>query len=92
MNEKRQIEGVKGDRIPVIARILCLADSYDAMTSNRVYRPRLSDKAVVSELKKNRGARFDPVMVGGLPGCSQSTSLPSPVRYGSRCERGYFTQ
>lgn len=92
MNEKRQIEGVKGDRIPVIARILCLADSYDAMTSNRVYRPRLSDKAVVSELKKNRGPDLTRSWWRVLPGCSQSTSLPSPVRYGFRCERGYFTQ
>lgn len=78
MNEKRQIEGVKGDRIPVIARILCLADSYDAMTSNRVYRPRLSDKAVVSELKKNRGARFDPVMVGGFARMLSEHKLTQP--------------
>lgn len=62
MNEKRQIEGVKGDRIPVIARILCLADSYDAMTSNRVYRPRLPDETVMAELKKNSGSQFDPAM------------------------------
>lgn len=59
---KGYAEGLKGEQIPEIARIICLADSYDAMTSNRVYRPRLSDEDVMSELKKNSGSQFDPAM------------------------------
>ena len=59
---KGYAEGLKGEQIPEIARIICLADSYDAMTSNRVYRPRLSDLAVMSELVKNSGSQFDPAM------------------------------
>lgn len=53
-------DGLKGEDIPVIARILCLADSYDAMTTNRVYRKRLDDDIVLSELKKGSGTQFDP--------------------------------
>lgn len=53
-------DGLKGEEIPLIARILCLADCFDAMTSNRVYRNRLSDEQVRSEIEKNAGTQFDP--------------------------------
>lgn len=56
-------QGLKGEDIPEVARIICLADSYDAMTSDRVYRPRLSDEAVMEELRKNSGTQFDPKLV-----------------------------
>lgn len=52
--------GLKGEEIPKIARIICLADAFDAMTSNRVYRAKLSKEAVLSELKNCRGSQFDP--------------------------------
>lgn len=53
-------EGLEGEGIPLIARILCLADSYDAMTSNRVYRKRLSDEDVKNEIIRCAGTQFDP--------------------------------
>ena len=53
-------DGLAGEGIPLIARILCLADSYDAMTSNRVYRKRLTREEVIGELKKCSGTQFDP--------------------------------
>lgn len=53
-------DGLSGNEIPLIARILCLADSYDAMTSNRVYRKRLTREEVIGELKKCSGSQFDP--------------------------------
>lgn len=56
-------EGLKGKEIPEIARIICLADAYDAMTSNRVYRPRLTDEQAINELITNSGTQFDPDMV-----------------------------
>ncbi|MGN0073452.1 MAG: HD-GYP domain-containing protein [Coriobacteriales bacterium] len=52
--------GLKGDDIPEIARIIGLADAYDAMTSDRVYRRRLSDEDVIEEIRRNRGTQFDP--------------------------------
>lgn len=48
------------DEIPVVAKILCIADCFDAMTSNRVYRKRLSDEQVRMELERCAGTQFDP--------------------------------
>lgn len=55
-------DGLKGEDIPIVARILCLADSYDAMTSNRIYRRRLSDTQVREEIKRCAGTQFDPYL------------------------------
>lgn len=56
-------KGLKGEEIPMEARIIAIADTYDAMTSDRAYRPRLIEKDVFSELKKGRGTQFDPELV-----------------------------
>lgn len=53
-------EGLKGEDIPYVARIIAVADSYDAMTSNRVYRKHLTYEQVISELEKGEGTQFDP--------------------------------
>ncbi|MGN0667154.1 MAG: HD domain-containing phosphohydrolase [Huintestinicola sp.] len=52
--------GLAGNNIPEIARILCVADSYDAMASNRSYRNALPQEVVRQELVKGRGTQFDP--------------------------------
>ena len=52
--------GKKGDDIPLYARIICIADAYDAMSSDRVYRPRLSKDKIISEFERCRGTQFDP--------------------------------
>ncbi len=54
-------EGLSGKQIPEIARIIAVADSYDAMTSKRSYRDGLSQEAVRRELLKGSGTQFDPV-------------------------------
>jgi HD-GYP domain-containing protein (c-di-GMP phosphodiesterase class II) len=51
--------GLKGEEIPLLGRIIGVADAFDAMTSDRVYRPRLSDEFALEELKKHSGAQFD---------------------------------
>lgn len=56
-------EGLAGLDIPLAARILAVADSYDAMTSNRAYRKALSHKVAMVELKRCAGTQFDPEMV-----------------------------
>ena len=53
-------QGLKGEEIPEMARIIGIADAYDAMTSNRVYRKSLSNETVISELKRCSGTQFDP--------------------------------
>ena len=55
--------GLAGEKIPFLARIICVADSYDAMSSDRCYRPRLKKSEIISELKKNSGTQFDPEVV-----------------------------
>jgi diguanylate cyclase (GGDEF)-like protein/putative nucleotidyltransferase with HDIG domain len=55
--------GLKGDEIPIEARVLAIADAFDAMTSSRPYRSKLSYKKVLQELKKCSGSQFDPELV-----------------------------
>lgn len=51
---------LKGNNIPLIARIISVADAYDAMTSNRSYRSYMSQMDARSEILKNKGIQFDP--------------------------------
>jgi diguanylate cyclase (GGDEF)-like protein/putative nucleotidyltransferase with HDIG domain len=53
-------EGLKGEEIPLEARILAIADSYAAMTSVRPYRPALSHEEILKELRQGTGFQFDP--------------------------------
>ncbi len=53
-------EGLKGEHIPVGARIIAIADSFDVMTTDRPYRKRLPFKSVIHELVDNMGTQFDP--------------------------------
>ncbi len=52
-----------GDRIPLLARVLAVADSFDAMTSDRPYRARLSRAAAIAEIGRCAGSQFDPLVV-----------------------------
>lgn len=52
--------GLREKEIPIQARIICVADSYDAMHTNRSYRSHLSDEVILQELEKNKGSQFDP--------------------------------
>jgi len=53
-------DGLEGDRIPEVARIIAVADAYDAMTSNRSYRSLLPQAQVRAEIERCRGSQFDP--------------------------------
>ena len=54
---------LSGEDIPILSRILAVADVYDAMTSDRSYRKKLKDDAVVKMIKENKGTQFDPKIV-----------------------------
>jgi HD-GYP domain-containing protein (c-di-GMP phosphodiesterase class II) len=60
--------GLKGEEIPLQGRIIGVADAFDAMTSDRVYRPRLSDEVAIAELKKHSGTQFDSRVVKAFLG------------------------
>ncbi len=53
-------DGLKGKDIPLFGRIISVADSFDAMTSNRVYRNHMDTDYVMNEMKRGRGTQFDP--------------------------------
>jgi len=55
--------GLKGDSIPIEARILAIADAYDAMTSPRPYREQLSPQQAIDELRRHTGTQFDSELV-----------------------------
>ncbi|HOA98245.1 MAG TPA: HD domain-containing phosphohydrolase, partial [Acetivibrio saccincola] len=55
--------GIKGDEIPLEARILCVADAYDAMLSNRPYRKGMKKEEAIEELLAKSGTQFDPLIV-----------------------------
>ena len=60
---KGYVHGLKGEEIPLNARIIGIADAFDAMTANRVYRKQLDMKHVIEEIRKGRGTQFDPKLV-----------------------------
>ena len=56
-------DGLKGEYIPRTARLVCIADAYDAMSSSRIYRSNLSPEEIRRELIAGRGTQFDPQML-----------------------------
>jgi HD-GYP domain-containing protein (c-di-GMP phosphodiesterase class II) len=55
--------GMKGEEIPLLARIIAVADTYDAMVSTRPYRKGMDPKIAYDEIVKYRGTQFDPRVV-----------------------------
>ena len=55
-------DGLKGEDIPLYARVIAVADSYDAMSSRRIYRSVLSRQEICEEIRSNQGKQFDPVI------------------------------
>jgi len=67
--------GLKGQQIPLIARIICVADAFDAMTSDRPYRKALPVNEALQELRKGAGAQFDPKLIEAFAQWAR-TALP----------------
>ena len=56
-------QGLSGEQIPLVARLMALADVYDALISKRVYKPAFSHQKAISIIRKGNNAHFDPVVV-----------------------------
>ncbi len=77
-------EGLKGEEIPIGARIATAVDAFDAMITDRPYRKGMSVPQAIEELKRNRGTQFDPVVVDALvrlheEGNLKPVHLPDPA-------------
>jgi putative two-component system response regulator len=76
--------GLRADRIPLAARIVAVADVYDALVSRRAYKPAWAESAVLDELRKGRGTHFDPaildVFLAQIPEMALPADLPDLVR------------
>ena len=59
-------DGLAGEEIPIIARIVCCCDAFNAMTSDRSYRKALPLEVAIEELERTRGTQFDPTVVDAL--------------------------
>jgi len=67
-------DGLSGEQIPLLARILSVADAFDAMTSKRAYRNAMSLDQALAELFKNRGKQFDPLALDAFLEVVKKTS------------------
>jgi len=67
---------LKGKQIPLLARIVAVADAYDAMTSQRAFRPALSRKEALNEIRLAKGTQFDPVIADLFLTMSDSEVTP----------------
>ncbi|MDD4159486.1 MAG: diguanylate cyclase [Synergistaceae bacterium] len=55
-------KGLKGENIPLLSRILSVADAYDAMTEDRIYRKAMSKNDAIEEIRRNAGSQFNPTV------------------------------
>jgi putative nucleotidyltransferase with HDIG domain len=79
-------DGLKGEDIPLAARIVTVVDAFDAMTTGRAYRPPLPTEAVVAELRSESGRQFDPAIVAAFERTfADATALPiaTPIAVGA---------
>lgn len=72
-------QGLKGEEIPVLCRILAVADAYDAMTSDRTYRKAMNREEAIAELKRNAGTQFEPEVVEKFINCLHKLSAGMEV-------------
>ncbi len=63
--------GLAGDEIPLAARIVAVADAYDAITSRRPYKGAFGHEEAIRRISADRGLHFDPVLVEGFLACHQ---------------------
>ncbi|MFN3396544.1 MAG: HD-GYP domain-containing protein, partial [Thermodesulfovibrionales bacterium] len=59
-------EGLKGEEIPLVSRVLSVVDSFNAMVSDRPYRDKLSPVDALQEIKRQSGTFYDPKIVNAL--------------------------
>jgi len=72
-------DGLKGDEIPFLTRIMTVADAFDAMTTNRIYKPRKQIAEALAELQALAGSQFNPEIVAAAAKVLADTTPPVSV-------------
>ena len=72
-------DGLRGEQIPLGARIISVCDAYDAMISDRCYQRARSHEDALAELRAHAGTQFDPAVVAALERHFEAESRPSAV-------------
>ena len=67
-------DGLAGDEIPLIARIVAVCDAYDAMITKRAYRDARDPQAAIAELRSCSGTQFDPEVVAAFIGALEAAA------------------
>ena len=75
-------DAIKGEDIPLLARIIAVADTFDAMTSDRPYRKGLSVRSALNEIQQFSGKQFDPKVVHALLAAHEVGEIEKPVSIG----------
>ncbi len=78
---------ISGEKIPIEGRLIAVADTFDAMTSNRPYRKGLDPELAIAELEKGRGTQFDPECVDALVRCYREGKISSIMQDYMKDER-----
>ncbi|MBA2644430.1 MAG: hypothetical protein H0U80_03190 [Solirubrobacterales bacterium] len=74
-------DGLAGERIPLASRIIFVCAAFDAMTSDRAYRPAMSVELAVAELRRGAGTQFDPQVVNAFErSLAKPADAAGPVR------------
>jgi len=76
-------DGARGEEIPAIARILAVADTFDAMTTNRPYRTARTREYAVEELRRCAGTQFDPEVVRAFLDAHQAEAVEPGAQPGA---------
>lgn len=72
-------DGLRGSEIPLISRIISVADTFDALTSNRPYRKAMDPPTALAEIRRVRGTQLDPDIVGAFLSIPDNRFLPLTI-------------
>ena len=85
-------DGIKGQEIPIGARILSVVDCFDALTSDRPYRPRMPDRRAMEIITERSGAMYDPEVVATFTRIRATVALAEHEPLVSRIDRNILTE
>ena len=87
VNGKGYPLGLAGNQIPLMARIVCVADTFDAMTTNRPYQKQMPIDTVFEKIRSMVGIRYDPLVVDALVAAYEKGTIRLRMQKPSRSDQ-----